>query len=69
MDKKTVYILEKCVTELRPFPRSGSSIQSRIEFYKGLIQLIKSQEIPPRCIVTHNLHTKGWIPGDDEYVD
>ena len=44
-------------------------IQSRIEFYKGLIQLIKSKEIPSRFIVTHNLHTKGWIPGDDEYVD
>ena len=44
-------------------------IQSRIEFYKGLIQLIKSQEIPSRFIVTHNLYVKGWIPGDDEYVD
>jgi hypothetical protein len=44
-------------------------IQSQIEFYKGLIQLIKSHEIPPRCIVTNNLHTKGWIPWDDEYVD
>lgn len=44
-------------------------IQSRIEFYKGLIQLIKSRKISPRFIVTHNLYTKGWIPGDDEYVD
>ena len=44
-------------------------IQSRIEFYKGLIKLIKSKEIPSRFIVTHNLYTKGWIPGDDEYVD
>lgn len=44
-------------------------IQSRIEFYKGLIQLIKSNEIPPRFVVTRHLYTKGWIPGDDEYVD
>lgn len=44
-------------------------IKSRIEFYKGLIQLIKSKEIPPRFVVTRHLYTKGWIPGDDKYVD
>lgn len=44
-------------------------IESRIEFYKGLIQLIRSQEIHPLCNVTHNLHTNGWITGDNEYVD
>ena len=44
-------------------------IQSRIEFYKELIQLIKSKEIPSRFVVTHNLYVKGWIPAENEYVE
>lgn len=70
-----IHYLKKEIDRVAPFTVDKQQmieidrIQSRIEFYKGLIQLIKSQEIPPRCIVTRNIHTKGWIPGDDEYVD
>lgn len=70
-----IHYLKKEIDRVAPFTVNKQQmieidrIQSRIEFYKGLIQLIKSKEIPPRCIVTHNIHTKGWIPAENEYVE
>ena len=70
-----IHYLKKEIDGVAPFTVDKQQmheidlIKSRIEFYKGLIQLIKSKEIPSRCIVVHNLHTKGWIPAEDEYVE
>lgn len=70
-----IHNLKKEIDRVAPFTVNKQQmieidrIQSSIEFYKGLIQLIKSKEIPSRCIVTYNLHTKGWIPAENEYVE
>ena len=70
-----IHNLKKEIDRVAPFTVNKQQmieidrIQSKINFYKGLIQLIKSEEIPCRFIVTHNIHTKGWIPKEDEYVD